>query len=63
MGERGLIAIRWPSGKKALIAREDYDPNRDTLWEAPEAPQAAADAPAMPEVVPERKRRGRTHRG
>lgn len=53
MSLRELVAIRWPSGKRALIAREDYDPARHTLWESPSpvpsAPGEALDVyPATP---------------
>ncbi len=61
MGERGLIAIRWPSGKKALIARDDYDPARDTLWEEPSDAMQGREEEKLQEIAP--KRRGRTRRG
>ena len=61
MSERELVAIRRPSGKLSLIAREDYDPIKHTLWEEPtNAVQGEAQEVAQ-EVTP--KRRGRQRRG
>ena len=56
VSERELIAIRRSSGKKSLIAKEDFDPKVHTIWE--DTPHAVQEAQAE-EVTTTHHRRGR----
>lgn len=59
MGERELVAIRRPSGARSLIAREDYDPARHTLWEDSDAMQGREEEGREEEVTTAPRKRGR----
>ena len=58
-----LVAIRRASGKRSLIAEQDFDPALHTLWDAPQAPPAASPRvdmgePAIPPVHHPAAKRG-----
>ncbi len=63
MSLRETIAIRWTSGKKAIIARDDYDPAQHTLWEDDHAVQGKAEEVPQEVAAPVVKRKGRPRRG
>ena len=56
--ERETVAIRRASGKRSVIAREDYDPAVHTLLSDPlsVAPSVASVPEDIPEAAAEKKR-------